>query len=84
MRSVSMKLHLNKNDFKDLLQLSSSHFGLPESFIEKDYWIMRVLKNLSTSEFKDLVIFKGTACIKKDLQNLRMTPIHLNQVSCIN
>ena len=60
-----MKLHLNSDDFKDLLQLTSKHFGLPESFIEKDYWIMRALKNLSNSEFRDLVIFKGGTSLSK-------------------
>lgn len=60
-----MNLHKNEEDFKTLVLLTSQHFGIREVFIEKDYWVTYVLKNLANSEHKDKVIFKGGTSLSK-------------------
>ncbi|WP_297407265.1 nucleotidyl transferase AbiEii/AbiGii toxin family protein [uncultured Cetobacterium sp.] len=60
-----MNLHENKEDFKDLIQLTATHFKTLPVYVEKDYWVTYVLKNLFTSEYKDKVIFKGGTSLSK-------------------
>lgn len=59
-----MKLHLT-NDFKDAIFAASEHFKIREAYIEKDYWVTYVLKNLSHSIFKEKVVFKGGTSLSK-------------------
>jgi predicted nucleotidyltransferase component of viral defense system len=60
-----MKLHLNPNDFKAAIVATSEKFNIREVFIEKDYWVTYILKNLSNSSFKDRVVFKGGTSLSK-------------------
>ena len=52
-----MKLHEDLESFKELIQITAAHFGVTPVYIEKDYWVTYVLKNLFTSEYNDKVIF---------------------------
>ena len=60
-----MKLHENKQDFQDAIQATSESLGIRDIFIEKDYWVTYILKQLSESEFKDEVVFKGGTSLSK-------------------
>ena len=60
-----MKLHEDLESFKTLIQMTASSFGVTPVYIEKDYWVTYVLKNLFTSEYKDKVIFKGGTSLSK-------------------
>lgn len=60
-----MKLHENKEDFKNLIQLTADFLKITPVYIEKDYWVTYVIKNLFTSEYKDKVIFKGGTSLSK-------------------
>ena len=60
-----MKLHENQDEFKQLVQLTSQKMGIREVFIEKDYWVTYVLKNLASSRYKDKVVFKGGTSLSK-------------------
>ncbi len=60
-----MKLHENKQDFQDAIQATSESLGIRDIFIEKDYWVTYILKQLSNSEFKDEVVFKGGTSLSK-------------------
>ena len=60
-----MKLHENKQDFKDLIKLTADHFKISEVYVEKDYWVTLILKTLSESEYKDKIIFKGGTSLSK-------------------
>lgn len=61
-----MKLHENKTEFAQAIQAASTKLGIREVFIEKDYWICFVLKNLSLSkEYKPQVVFKGGTSLSK-------------------
>ncbi|MGI6393719.1 MAG: nucleotidyl transferase AbiEii/AbiGii toxin family protein [bacterium] len=60
-----MKLHNNKQDFTELIQLTANHFAILPEFIEKDYWITLVLHNLSLSSHANSVVFKGGTSLTK-------------------
>lgn len=53
------------NEFKDLIKITSEKMGLDLGIVEKDYWITRVLRELSLSEFASEFIFKGGTCLSK-------------------
>ncbi len=38
-----MKLHLNKQLFKDAIMVTAEQLYIPHIYIEKDYWITYVL-----------------------------------------
>ncbi len=60
-----MIFHQNPKEFKEAIQAASVALGIREVFIEKDYWVCFVLKNLSKSEFKNQVVFKGGTSLSK-------------------
>ena len=60
-----MKLHKNKETFTQAVLSAAEYFKIPEIFIEKDYWVTYVLKNLSESKNKGKVVFKGGTSLSK-------------------
>ncbi len=60
-----MKLHLNKEDFKDLIILTARDMNILEVYIEKDYWVCYILKNLSESKYLETIVFKGGTSLSK-------------------
>lgn len=60
-----MILHHKKKDFIDAIATASQKLGIREVYIEKDYWVTYVLKNLSTSEYANKVVFKGGTSLSK-------------------
>ena len=60
-----MKLHLNKEDFTDLIRLTAQDMNILEVYIEKDYWVCYILKNLSKSEYLENIVFKGGTSLSK-------------------
>ena len=89
-----MIFHEDK-DFADAIQKAGEYFKLRPIFIEKDYWVTFVLKNLSQSEYVNAVIFKGGTSLSKayncidrfsediDLALLKETGINDNQLKKI-
>lgn len=63
-----MILH-HKQEFEELIELTSQEFHIPSSAIRKDYFITFILKNLSESEFVDKVVFKGGTSLSKCYPN---------------
>lgn len=55
----------NDKDFKDAILRTAEHFKIRPVLIEKDYWATYVLRNLSFSEFKEKVVFKGGTSLSK-------------------
>lgn len=49
-----MKLHENKKEFKELIQLTADFLKIQPVYIEKDYWVTYVLKNLFNSEYSEI------------------------------
>jgi predicted nucleotidyltransferase component of viral defense system len=60
-----MTLHENKEDFSALVTRTSEYLKIPEFFIEKDYWVTYLLRNLSLSKYRDSVVFKGGTSLSK-------------------
>lgn len=53
------------DDFADAIESAASHFAMRSIFIEKDYWVTYVLKNLATSNIINEVVFKGGTSLSK-------------------
>lgn len=60
-----MTLHTDKETFKELIEVTAKDLNLPSLYIEKDYWVTYILKNLANSEYKDVAIFKGGTSLSK-------------------
>ncbi|MDR6567470.1 nucleotidyl transferase AbiEii/AbiGii toxin family protein [Chitinophaga ginsengisegetis] len=63
-----MILHQSSDAFRDAVEATAQSLNLRPVFIEKDYWIVYVLKKLAASEFADKVIFKGGTSLSKAYQ----------------
>lgn len=60
-----MKLHEYTNEFKDLISIVAADKNLPESAVERDYYIVLLLKNLADSEYVERCVFKGGTSLSK-------------------
>ena len=60
-----MNLHEDNEAFSEFVQLTAETFGLPQVYVEKDYWITKSLKHLSESAHVDDVVFKGGTSLSK-------------------
>ncbi|WP_252090358.1 nucleotidyl transferase AbiEii/AbiGii toxin family protein [Pseudomonas sp. MWU13-3659] len=60
-----MKLHEDKDAFQEFVQLTAQFMRVPESYVEKDYWVTRALKNLSVPEMSRHIVFKGGTSLSK-------------------
>jgi len=64
-----MNLHLNKEEFEELINLTSQHLQIPPSAVRKDYFITYILNNLQMSSYVELVVFKGGTSLSKCYPN---------------
>lgn len=60
-----MILHENKKEFAEAIQAASDYLKISPVFIEKDYWITKVLRELSQSKHANNVVFKGGTSLTK-------------------
>lgn len=60
-----MKLHEFPSEFSDLISIVALRKHLPESAVERDYYIVLLLKNLADSEYVDKCVFKGGTSLSK-------------------
>jgi len=60
-----VNLHQNKAFFKDAVIAASQRFGIPEIYIEKDYWVTLALKEIFHSDIANQIVFKGGTCLSK-------------------
>lgn len=60
-----MRLHEEKEDFRALISIVAREMHLPETAIERDYYIVLLLNNLANSEFKEQCVFKGGTSLSK-------------------
>lgn len=60
-----MKYVHQHNDFNLFINQIADRLQIDKFVIEKDYWVTYILKNISKSEFKDEMIFKGGTCLSK-------------------
>src|SRR5690606_995040 len=60
-----MRLHEDTEAFSELVSEAAQTIGLPQIYVEKDYWVTNALKNLSLSPFADSAVFKGGTSLSK-------------------
>jgi len=60
-----MKLHTDNERFSALINFTSEHFQISQTFIEKDYWITRALQRMSQNPNAEKVVFKGGTSLSK-------------------
>ncbi len=60
-----MKLHENKELFQDAITATSQQKGIPEIYIEKDYWVTLVLHAIFNNEIGKETVFKGGTALSK-------------------
>ncbi len=61
-----MLLHHNQTTFKAAISATADYFGIPEIYIEKDYWVTLALKQIFTDkEISKIAVFKGGTSLSK-------------------
>jgi len=60
-----MKLHENKELFQDAITATSQQKGIPEIYIEKDYWVTLTLHAIFNNEIGKETVFKGGTALSK-------------------
>lgn len=60
-----MLLHEDADAFAELIQATAEAVGLPQLYIEKDYWVTKALKHLCESKHVNDVVFKGGTSLSK-------------------
>ena len=60
-----MNLHENKKLFRQAVQTTAQQKGIPEIYIEKDYWVTHALYTIFTDPLGADAIFKGGTALSK-------------------
>ncbi len=60
-----MRLHDDPDTFAELVAFAAERIGLPEVYVEKDYWVTNALKHLSASPHAQYAVFKGGTSLSK-------------------
>jgi len=60
-----MKLHEDNDVFIELIGITAETIGIPQVYVEKDYWVTKALKYLSESSYIEDVVFKGGTSLSK-------------------
>ena len=65
-----MKLHLNKELFRDIIDTLNTRTGVAIDIIEKDYYVWLILEELAKKQNVIKAYFKGGTAIYKILENI--------------
>ena len=60
-----MNLHEDVETFSELVEASAALIGLPQVYVEKDYWVTKALKHLCDSRHSGVAVFKGGTSLSK-------------------
>lgn len=60
-----MKLHLNKNLFRDAVRVTAQQMNIPPMYVEKDYWVTFALYTIFKNEIGKDTVFKGGTALSK-------------------
>lgn len=60
-----MQLHKFSEDFRELISIVAYNMNLPESAVERDYYIVLLLNNLAHSDYSEHCVFKGGTSLSK-------------------
>ena len=65
-----MKLHLNRELFKEFIDNLNTRTGIDSDIIEKDYYVCAILKELSKNQKELQAYFKGGTAVYKILDTM--------------
>lgn len=65
MENHIMTLDENPQLLDDAIRATAEAMGILPAFVEKDYWITKMLCNLSNNRFADRIVFKGGTSLSK-------------------
>jgi hypothetical protein len=60
-----MKLHENKQLFRQAVQFTAQQMNIPEIYVEKDYWVTFALHTIFSDDIGKDTIFKGGTALSK-------------------
>ncbi len=60
-----MKLHKNKNLFRQAFQFTADQMKIPDNYVEKDYWVAYALFTIFNNEIGKDTVFKGGTALSK-------------------
>lgn len=60
-----MKLHEDEKALEEAIRATANHMSLPVTYVEKDYWVTRALKELALSNISENIVFKGGTSLSK-------------------
>lgn len=60
-----MLLHTHPEEFRELITVVAADKHIPESAVERDYYIVMMLKALADSSYADQCVFKGGTSLSK-------------------
>jgi predicted nucleotidyltransferase component of viral defense system len=60
-----MTLHENKELYNDAILATAQQKGIPETYIEKDYWVTLALNRIFTADIGKEAVFKGGTALSK-------------------
>lgn len=60
-----MLLHTHPDEFRELITVVAADKHIPESAVERDYYIVMMLKALADSSYADQCVFKGGTSLNK-------------------
>lgn len=60
-----LKLHENKEEFRDAIQATSEKLKIRAVYVEKDYWVSLLLKRLASHANNSDLVFKGGTSLSK-------------------
>ena len=60
-----MNLHTDEKLFQEAVTATAQQVGIPEIYIEKDYWLSLALKTIFQSELALDTVFKGGTALSK-------------------
>lgn len=60
-----MKLHEDERLFRQAIQATADRLQMKTVYVEKDYWVTLVLKDIFSSEVGEDVVFKGGTALSK-------------------
>lgn len=60
-----MNLHEDKELFRDAVSITAQEMGLPEIYVEKDYWVTLALRRIFEGDTAAYTVFKGGTALSK-------------------
>ena len=60
-----MKLHLDKQLFRDAITVTAQQLDMLPIYVEKDYWVTYALYTIFNNEIGKEIIFKGGTALSK-------------------